>query len=133
MTSYKPTLIQLTIGNLKFATLKIFLVLFTNAIACLSHEYSYPFLTWILGFRQNPLALDYVSPTSHNIILSGDIGKNVNYKQIIDSRNGVRGGIIALAGAGIGNALPYFRCYLLTKLKRIRSSRGAAAFLFWLY
>ena len=132
MTSYKPTLIKLTTGNLKFAILTMFLVLFTHAIAYLSHEYSHSFLAWILGFKENPLALDYGSPTWRNIILLGDIDENVNYKQIIDSGNGVWGGIIALAGAGIGNGLLYFLCYLLTKMERIRSSRGAIMFLFWL-
>src|ERR1700754_184833 len=132
MTSYRPTLIKLTTGNLKFAILTMFLVLFTHAIAYLSHEYSHSFLAWILGFKENPLALDYGSPTWRNIILLGDIDENVNYKQIIDSGNGVWGGIIALAGAGIGNGLLYFLCYLLTKLERIRSSRGAIMFLFWL-
>jgi hypothetical protein len=107
-------------------------VLFTHAIAYLTHEYTHSFLAWILGFKANPLVLNYGSPTLHNIILLSDIDENVDYKEIIDSGNGISGGIIALAGAGIGNGLLYFICYCLTKLNFVRSKRGAIMFLFWL-
>lgn len=123
---------ELTAKNIRFALLTMFLVLFTHAIAYLLHEYSHSFLAWILGFKANPFALNYGSPTLHNIILLGDIDENVNYKQIIDSGNSIWGGVIALAGAGVGNGLLYFLCYWLTKWNRIRSSRGAIMFLFWL-
>ena len=118
--------------DVRFALLTMFLVLFTHAIAFLLHEYSHSFLAWILGFKANPLALDYGPPTFKNIILLGDVEENVDYKQIIASGNGIWGGIIALAGAGVGNGLLYFLCYGLTKLKRVRASRGTITFLYWL-
>jgi len=76
--------------------------------------------------------LDYGHPTLKNIILLGEIDENVDYGQIVAGGNGIWGGIIALAGAGIGNGLLYFLCYWLTGLNRIRQSRGAVMFLYWL-
>jgi hypothetical protein len=123
---------KITAKNIKFALLTTFLVLFTHAVAYLTHEYSHSFLAWILGFKTNPLALNYGSPTWRNIILLGDIDENVNYQQIIASGNNIWGGVIALAGAGVGNGLLYFLCYWLCKWRLIRSSRGAVMLLFWL-
>lgn len=121
-----------TPGNLKFALITFLLVLLTHAIAFLAHEYSHSFLAWILGFKENPLALDYGRPTFRNIILLGDVEENVDYNKIVDGGNGIWGGIIALAGAGIGNGLLYFACYWSTNLKRIKASRAVTTFLYWL-
>ncbi|MDN5286227.1 MAG: hypothetical protein JWR38_2501 [Mucilaginibacter sp.] len=123
---------KITTEDFKFALLTTFLVLLTHAIAFLLHEYSHSFLAWILGFKANPLALDYGKPTLKNIIFLKDVEENVDYKQIVASGNGVWGGVIALAGAGVGNGLLYFLCYWLTSLNRIRSSRGVVTFLYWL-
>jgi hypothetical protein len=118
--------------NIKFALITTFLVLVTHAIAYLLHEYSHSFLDWVLGFKSNPFALDYGRPTLQNFILLGDIDENVDYKHIIDSGNAVWGGVIALAGAAVGNGLLYFLCYWLTTVERIRSNRAIIMFLFWL-
>ena len=123
---------ELTAKNYKFALFAFFLVLFTHAIAFLLHEYSHSFLAWILGFKSNPLALNYGQPTFKNILLLSDVDENVNYQQIIAGGNAFWGGIIALAGAGVGNGLLYFLCYWLTGLDAIRSSRMAVMFLYWL-
>jgi hypothetical protein len=123
---------KVTRENIRFALLTMFLVLLTHAIAFLLHEYSHSFLAWLLGFKANPLALDYGRPTLKNIILLGDVEENVDYKQIVAGGNRIWGGIIALAGAGIGNGLLYFLCFWLTGLRRIRSSRAAIMFLYWL-
>src|ERR1700712_4010926 len=105
---------NITRANIKFALLTTFLVLLTHAVAFLLHEYSHSFLAWALGFKANPLALEYGRPTLRNIILLGDVEENVDYKQIVAGGNGIWGGIIALAGAGVGNGLLYFLCYWLT-------------------
>ena len=123
---------KITAGDFKFAILTTFLVLLTHAIAFLLHEYSHSFLAWILGFKANPLALNYGPPTLKNIIFLKDVEENVDYKQIVASGNGIWGGVIALAGAGVGNGLLYFLCYWLTSIKRIKASRGAMMFLYWL-
>ncbi len=60
-------------SNIKFALLTFFLTLLTHAIAYLLHEYSHSFLAWVLGFKANPLALNYGQPTLKNIILLGDM------------------------------------------------------------
>ena len=123
---------KLSPENYKFALVTFFLVLFCHAIAFLLHEYSHSFLAWSLGFMANPLALDYGQPTLHNIILLSDVDDNVDYKQIIAGGNGIWGGIIALAGAGVGNGLLYFLCYWLISINRIKSNRRAVMFLYWL-
>jgi hypothetical protein len=124
--------IKLTAGNFKFALITFFLVLFTHAIAFLLHEYSHSFLAWILGFKANPLALDYGHPTLKNIVLLSDVEENVDYDKIIAGGNGIWGGIIALAGAGVGNGLLYFLCYWLTNFNSIKANHWATSFLYWL-
>jgi hypothetical protein len=128
LTNFK----KLSVENYRFALITFFLVLLTHAIAFLTHEYSHSFLAWLLGFKANPLALNYGEPTLHNIILLSDVDENVDYKQIIASGNGIWGGVIALAGAGVGNGLLYVLCYWLTGINGIKSSRPALIFLYWL-
>jgi hypothetical protein len=123
---------KLTNNDIQFAVVTFFLVLLTHAVAFLLHEYSHSFLAWGLGFKANPLALNYGPPTLKNIILLGDVDENVDYDHIITSGNAIWGGVIALAGAGVGNGLLYFLCYWLTSINWIRSRRGIVMFLYWL-
>jgi len=123
---------KLTAQNYEFAIVTFSLMLFTHAIAFLLHEYSHSFLAWVLGFKANPLALNYGTPTLKNIILLADVDENVDYAPIITSGNGVWGGIIALAGAGAGNGLLYFLCYWLSGLNRVKINHFATMLLYWL-
>jgi hypothetical protein len=126
------TPVKIRSQNVRFALLTFFLVLLAHAVAYLLHEYSHSFLAWMSGFKANPFALDYGKPTWQNIILLGDIEENVDYNYIISSGNGIWGGIIALAGAGLGNGVMYFVCYWLISRRWISLSRGTVMFLYWL-
>lgn len=128
MTSSKT----ITAKNIRFALLTLFLVLLTHAVAYLLHEYTHSCLAWILGYKAHPLALDYGRPTLKNMVLLGEVDENVDYDQIIAGGHGGWGGVIALAGAGLGNGALYFFCYWLTGRTRIQCSRGAILFLYWL-
>jgi hypothetical protein len=123
---------RLSQENVRFAVVTFLLVLLAHAIAFLLHEYAHSTLAWALGFKSNPFALDYGRPTLKNFILLDDVEENVKYTQILASGNGFWGGVIALAGAGIGNLLLYIACYCLLSLPSVRSSRGATVFFYWL-
>jgi hypothetical protein len=108
------------------------LIIVAHAIAYMSHEYAHSFLAWALGWMADPLALDYGHPTLYNILFQGDVGDNVQYDPIFAAGHGPLASAIALAGTVIGNAIPYFILYGLSKVRSIATSPTATSIVFWL-
>jgi len=61
------------------------------------HEYAHSFMAWFLGWKANPLALDYAHPTAVVLLLQLGINQNVNEGPIFASGHGVEAAIIAAA------------------------------------
>jgi len=108
------------------------LIIVAHAIAYMAHEYSHSFLAWASGWMVDPLALDYGHPTLYNILFLGDVGDNVQYDPIFLSGNGPVASAIALAGIVIGNAVPYFILFLISKTRWILASPIRLSIVFWL-
>jgi hypothetical protein len=84
----------------------IILILWTaHAIAFFPHEYAHSFTAWVLGWKSNPLALNYGRLTPVNLLLQFQIDENVDYQPIFNSGHGYQAGSIALAGLLLGNLL----------------------------
>ncbi len=97
-----------TRGNdLRFAVLTVGSLLLTHALAFFLHEYSHAVTAWLLGFKSNPLDLNYGHLELSNILLQQEIDENVDYKPIFDGGHGYAAAAIALAGAAMGNGVLY--------------------------
>jgi hypothetical protein len=110
------------------------LLLMWAAHACVffAHEYAHSFTAWLLGWKSNPLALDYAHPTLVVFLLQMGINQNVDETPIFASGHGPHAAIIGAAGAVLGNG---FITYPLSrwgyaKAKQI-GSRGWAMFAYW--
>jgi hypothetical protein len=90
-----PTFVALTIVQLWAA----------HAFVFFAHEYAHSFVAWLLGWKANPLALNYAHPTLTVFLIQLGIDQNVNEVPIFASGHGLQAAIISLSGAFLGNAL----------------------------
>ncbi len=119
-------------GDLLFGILTCILVVIAHAAAYLTHEYSHTTVAWLLGWMQNPLALDYGKPTLYNLLFLGDVGDNVQYGPIFAAGHGAAAAVIALSGTFIGNAALYFLLYRIAGLTSLASRPPALSAVYWL-
>jgi hypothetical protein len=116
-----------------FALLTIALLWTAHVIAFFPHEYSHSFMAWLLGWKSNPLSLNYGHLNAGNLLAQFDIDENVNYEPIFAGRHGYQAGIIALAGLFIGN---FIITYPLSRWgyhsAKKRGNRTAGLFFYWL-
>jgi len=89
-------------------------------------------MAWILGWKSNPLALNYAHPTLTVLLVQLGIDQNVDELPIFASHHGTQAAIISAAGAVVGNAL---LTYPLSRwgYKRAKDhgARGWAMFWYW--
>jgi len=105
----------------------------THAIAFFAHEYAHSTTAWLLGWKANPLALNYGHLTLSNLLAMFAIDENVDYAPIFASGHAWQAGLIAAAGVAVGNGLityPISR-WGFAEAKR-RSARAWAMFFYWL-
>ena len=89
-----------------------FLLLWSaHAAGYLVHEYAHSFTAWALGYKANPLALNYGHLSVENVALLLDIDENVDYDPIFAAGKGYLASLIAVAGVLFGNGL----CYLASR------------------
>ena len=119
-------------SDLQFAMLTAVALLITHAVAFMLHEYSHATLAWLLGFKDNPLALHYGHFDLSNLLLQQDIDENVDYGPIFASGHGFDAAMIALAGPGFGNGVLYIVCALVLRRQVSRMRPAAVLFVFWL-
>jgi hypothetical protein len=104
-----------------------------HACAFFAHEYAHSFMAWILGWKSNPLALNYAHPTLTVLLIQLGIDQNVDEAPIFASHHGMQAAIISAAGAVLGNALIM---YPLSRwgysVAQRRAARGFAMFSYWL-
>jgi len=81
---------------------------FAHGVGYLVHEYAHSFTAWALGFKTNPLALDYGHLTPGNVALLLDVDENVDYGPVFAAGKGYLASLIAVAGALFGNGVLYF-------------------------
>ncbi len=115
------------------ALLTTALLWLAHAVAFFAHEYSHSFMAWLLGWKQNPLALHY-PPFSVAVLLAQfGINENVDYAPIFASGHLHQAGIIAAAGMLVGNGLISWPVSLgLLAWAKGRNARATAMFAYWL-
>ena len=93
-----PTLILFTVGMLWAA----------HALVLFMHEYAHSFTAWALGWKRNPLGLNYAHPTIPVFLMQLGISQNVDELPMFASGHGRQAALISAAGAVLGNGLITF-------------------------
>ena len=114
----------------RFALLTLVFVLLTHYLVVFFHEYSHSFMAWMLGYKTNPLALNYGGTSFLNVLLLSNIDENVNYTHIHAAGHPTYVSLIAFAGSGIANGLLFAWSYFLLKNKKVQRSFSLFYFLF---
>jgi len=110
----------------------VFLLLFwlAHALGYLVHEYAHSFSAWALGYKTNPLALDYGRLSIQNIALLSEVDENVDYASIFKAGQGSLVAWVAAAGLLLGNGVFYGVSRWLYSFARARSLQLLALFAF---
>jgi hypothetical protein len=121
------------LGLVTFACVTALALLVTHALAYIQHEYSHSVTAWLLGFKANPLAIDYGKHPLQlsNLLLQQQIDEGVEYQPIFHSGHGFAEAAIALAG-WTSNVVLYLVCAGILKRRLQRMRPALAIFLFWL-
>ena len=112
----------------------VLLLWLAHALGYLIHEYAHSFTAWALGYKTNPLALDYGRLSLRNLLILSDIDENVDYGRIFAAGKGHLAALVAVAGVLAGNGIFYFLSrglYSFAK-KRNRKMLGLFGHLFCL-
>ncbi len=108
----------------------LFLLWLAHALGYLVHEYAHSFTAWALGYKANPVALDYGHLSWSNVLTLGDIDENIDYDPIFASGHGPLASLIAIAGVLFGNGLFYLLSRRHFATAKEHSRRTLALFLF---
>jgi hypothetical protein len=108
----------------------LFLLWLTHALGYLIHEYAHAVVAWALGWKANPLALNYGGLNLNNILFQSDIDENVNYDPIFAAGQGVAAAMIAISGVLLGNSLGYLISRVGYYRYKTKGKKTAALFMF---
>ncbi len=116
-----------------FTSLLIFQLWTAHAVVFFAHEYAHSFLAWALGWKANPLALNYAHASLKVLLIQKGIDQNVNEVPIFASGHGFQAALISGAGAILGNAILTFSLSRWGwRVARQQASRGWAMFWYWI-
>lgn len=96
--------------NLMILTLPFIII--SHYVAVYPHEFTHSFLAWALGYKSNPLNIQYGGIGLSNLLLMSDIDENVNY-EAVSQNNPYHAALIAFAGPFM-NVLLFFFFVLAT-------------------
>jgi hypothetical protein len=104
----------------------------THYLAVIPHEYAHSFMAWITGIKANPFLIDWGGTGLHNLITLGNIDEEVDYDQALSGGHTTAAALTAMAGAVIGNGVPYLIVRLLLLKRPAITDRPWAVYtLFW--
>lgn len=120
----------------KSTTFKLILVtpifmLLAHYLAVFPHEYAHSFMAWFLGYKQDPLAIDYGGTSWLNLFLLFHIDEHVNYDLIISQGHLYHMALVAFAGPGIANGLLYLISLYLLARRKVQQNPLLFYFIFW--
>lgn len=90
----------------------------------LLHEWTHSSTAWILGHKEQPLAIHYGNWT----LL--DVNENVDYNTLYTSGQSITASLIAVS-ALLTNLLLFLLCILLLSLRQIKQNKWMYQFIFW--
>ncbi len=101
-----------------------------HACAFFPHEYAHSFVAWMLGWKANPLALNYAHPSLTVLLVQLGINQNVDEVPIFASGHGSQAAMISAAGVVMGMVTYSLSRWGYMEAHR-RASRGWAMFCYW--
>lgn len=124
---------DLRYGLITFALVTSGALLLAHALAYFHHEFSHSTTAWLLGFKSDPLAINYGKHPWElsNILLQQEIDEGVDYAPIIAGGHHLAEAAIAVAGP-TSNAIMYLVWAGLLKMYLARMRPALAMFLYWL-
>jgi hypothetical protein len=80
------------IGGHKLTTKEMFIltlpfVIISHYLAVFPHEFTHSFFAWALGYKSNPLNIQYGGTSLSNLLLLSNIDENVNYEEIFQKNH----------------------------------------------
>jgi hypothetical protein len=120
---------------MKWPTL-VLLVLFqlwaAHALVFFAHEYAHSFVAWALGWKHNPLDLDYSKPSLKAFLIQLGINQKVDEATIYAAGRPLDVGLVAMAGMVLGNGIITYPLARLGFRQAMTMERpGWALFAFW--
>jgi len=116
-----------------FLLMNIGLWLIAHAMGYLSHEFAHTFCAVGLGWKRDPFDLDWGTASPMNLILQQEVDENVDYAPVFASGHAIDAGLIALAGAALGNLVMSLALGLVAyAMARKRDLVAAGCFAYWL-
>lgn len=116
-----------------FLPCSVLLWLLAHAVGLFSHEFAHTFSALALGWKHDPFDLDWGGASPLNILLQQEVDENVDYAPVFASGHGVDAGLVALAGAALGNLVVSLGAGLAVyTVARKRASVAAGCFGYWL-
>jgi len=103
---------------------------FAHALGYLIHEYAHSFAAWAVGYKANPLALNYGHLTAQNVAFLLGIDENVEYDPMFAAGKGYLASLVAVAGVLFGNGVFYFAGRGICSFARRRRSETLGLFAF---
>jgi hypothetical protein len=109
----------------------LIIVVLAHHAALLSHEYAHSFMAWALGYKSNPLAIDWGGRSIANLLLLIDINEHVDYAAMFARGDGLAAALVGFAGPGLANGGLYLLSLWLLLQPAVRGNRLLFAFVFW--
>lgn len=100
-----------------------------HALAFFVHEYAHSFTAWALGWKANPLLLNFGDLSWSNLLAMLKIDERVDYAPIFASGHGAQASLIAAAGVLANAALYLVSVAAFSKARERRPTTGL--FFFW--
>ncbi|MGA2073543.1 MAG: hypothetical protein ABSH52_08550 [Terriglobia bacterium] len=110
----------------------ILLLWLTHALGYLVHEYAHTFTAWALGYKTNPLALDYGHLNLLNLLTLREIDENVDYGSLFAAGKGHFASLIAVSGVLLGSGIFYIVSRVLYSFAKLRNRPILGLFAFLL-
>ena len=104
----QPISRQQNISWLTLVLLTLLTLWAAHAVVFFAHEYAHSFTAWVMGWKRNPLALNYAHPTLKVFLMQMGISQNVDELPMFASGHGAQAAIISAAGSVLGNGLISF-------------------------
>ena len=105
-------------------------VLLAHYVAVFPHELTHSFFAWFLGYKSNPLNIQYGGTSLSNLFLLSGVDENVDYQQIFQ-QNPYHVALIAFAGPGIANGGMFLLSYWLLQKQQIHDRPYLYYFMLW--
>ncbi|WP_111766024.1 hypothetical protein [Nakamurella deserti] len=100
-------------------------------LAYLPHEYAHSVTAWIVGIKPQPGNITWGDSSLINIMLATQVDENVDYSAALAAGKDWQVALVAFAGPGLGNAVPYLVCRWLIFKDSIAARPWVAYILLW--